>query len=238
MLALVSPPYLSLVVPFYNEADALEPLLDGAAAVLDGLGREWEAVLVDDGSTDDTPRLLDKRAAAAPRWRVIHLAENRGQAEALFQGLRQARGEIILTMDGDGQNDPADFPALLSKVERREADVVCGIRMDRRDSRLRRVMSRLANTVRNVILHDGVTDSGCQLRAFRREVIGALRPSLLMQSFLPAMAVAAGFRIAELPVRHHARRHGESKYGLRNLWWRPLVEMIRLRRTLPRHPHR
>jgi glycosyltransferase involved in cell wall biosynthesis len=154
----------------------------------------------------------------------------------LLAGLKEARGGLILTMDGDGQNDPRDFPALLALIETRKADIACGWRVKREDGVLRRMMSRLANSIRRRMLRDGLHDAGCQLRVFRREVIATLQPSPLLQAFLPAMAVAAGFRTAEIPVRHHPRVHGESKYGLRTLWWRPFTEMLRLRRVLLRIP--
>lgn len=227
-------PRCSLVIPFYQEAGNIASVVPGACAVMDRLAPGFEAILVDDGSTDDTGRELSQVAATDPRCRVFTQPENRGQAAALLAGLQQARGELIFTMDGDGQNDPRDFPALLERLEKGGLDVVCGWRSDRHDSMLRRMMSRLANTVRRRLLRDGLHDAGCQLRVFRREVIAALRPSPLMQAFLPAMAVSAGFRVGELPVRHHPRAHGNSKYGLGNLWWRPFTEMLRLRRELPR----
>jgi hypothetical protein len=131
-------------------------------------------------------------------------------------------------MDGDGQNDPRDYPALLALVESGNVDLACGWRVDRHDSTLRRIMSRIANVVRGAILKDGVHDSGCQLRVMRREVRDAFFPMELMQSFIPALAVAAGFRVGEAPVRHHARLHGDSKYGLGRLWWRPAAAMLGL----------
>lgn len=230
----VPAPRVSLVVPFYNEAGNARPLLEATWPVLRALDDGFEAILVDDGSTDGTDAELAAVAAAEPRARVLTLRPNRGQAAALLAGLQAAGGEIILTMDGDGQNDPGDLPRVLAPVARGEADIVCGVRTPRHDSGLRRAMSRLANAVRQRYLRDGVSDAGCQLRAFRREIVGALRPSPLMQSFVPAMAAAAGFRIAEMPVRHHPRRRGASKYGLGRLWWRPFAEMIRLRRELRR----
>lgn len=229
---LMSAPRFSLVIPFYQEAGNIAAVVPSACAVLSGLAPDFEAILVDDGSTDGTGRELLRMAETDPRCQVRIQPENRGQAAALLAGLRESRGALIFTMDGDGQNDPQDFPALLAKLEQEQLDVVCGWRADRHDSTLRRGMSRLANAVRRRLLHDGVHDAGCQLRVFRREVISALRPSFMMQSFLPAMAVAAGFRVGELPVRHHPRVQGESKYGLGKLWWRPFMETLRLRREL------
>jgi dolichol-phosphate mannosyltransferase len=219
----------SLVIPCYNEAGNLGPLLGAAWPVLEKLGASWEAVLVDDGSTDGTSALLDAIAARRREVRVIHFPQNRGQAAALLAGLQAARGEIILTMDGDGQNDPRDYPAMIDLLSRSGADVVCGWRRDRHDTLLRKIMSRLANAVSSRVLRDGLHDNGSQIRAFRREVVAVLQLRPLLQSFLPAIAVAAGFRVVEIPVRHHPRAHGISKYGLRQLWWRPFIEMLKLR---------
>ena len=226
----------SLVIPFYQEAGNVAAVIPAACEVVARIDPHFEAILVDDGSTDGTGRELAQIAASDPRCRIVTLLENGGQAAALLTGLQQARGDIILTMDGDGQNDPRDFPALLALLEQGGVDVACGWRFDRHDSALRRVMSRLGNALRRRLLRDGLHDAGCQLRVFRRAVIAALQPSPLMQSFLPAMAVAAGFRVGELRGRHHRRRHGAAKYRLGNLWWRPFAEMLRLHRVLPRPP--
>ncbi|MSU49477.1 MAG: glycosyltransferase family 2 protein [Opitutus sp.] len=222
-------PQLSLVVPVFNEAGNILPLTASSIEVLRGLNRPFEIILVNDGSTD---RTADEITEAKTRWPEVielRLPKNSGQAEALRSGLGAARGEFLLMMDGDGQNDPHDFPALLAMVESGRVDLACGWRVDRHDSTLRRIMSRIANVVRGAVLKDGVHDSGCQLRVMRRDVREAFFPMELMQSFIPALAVAAGFRVGEAPVRHHSRRHGDSKYGLGRLWWRPAVAMIGLR---------
>ena len=232
--AAMSSPRCSLVIPFYQEADSVASVVPAACAVLERLDPGYEAIFVDDGSTDGTGRELDRIAARDPHCHVLTMPANQGQAAALYTGLHQARGEIILTMDGDGQNDPQDFPALLTLLEQQQLDVACGWRRERHDTPLRRAMSALANAVRSRVLHDGLHDAGCQLRVFRRAVIATLQPSPLMQSFLPAMAVAAGLRAGELPVHHHPRLRGDSKYSLGNLWWRPFREMLRLRRELRR----
>lgn len=222
-------PAISLVIPLYNEAGNILPLVGSAVAVLAELGRDYEIILVNDGSTDGT---ADEIAAAAARWpkcRELRLPRNSGQALALLAGLRAARGDFLAMMDGDGQNDPRDLPALLALVESGQVDLACGWRVDRHDSTLRQIMSRIANGVRSRFLGDGVHDSGCQLRVMRREVREAFYPMELMQSFIPALAVAAGYRVGEMPVRHHARLRGDSKYGLGRLWWRPAVAMFGLR---------
>lgn len=222
-------PQLSLVVPVYNEAGNVLPLAAASVEVLRGLGRPFEIIFVNDGSTDGTAAEI---AEAHGRWaecRELRMERNSGQALALLAGLRAARGEFLLMMDGDGQNDPRDFPAVLALVESGQCDLACGWRVDRHDSSLRRIMSRVANVVRGAFLGDHMHDSGCQLRAMRREVREAFFPMELMQSFIPALAVAAGFRVGETPVRHHARTHGDSKYGLGRLWWRPAAAMIGLR---------
>lgn len=215
----------------------MRPLMAEACAVLATLDPAFEAWLIDDGSTDGTAAELAAVVVAEPRCRVIRLERNVGQAGALLRGLREARGERLLTMDGDGQNDPRDFPALLALVEG-GADLACGWRRERHDRWVRRAMSRTANVVRRGLLRDGVNDAGCQLRVFRREVLAVLEPGPLWQAFLPAMAAAAGLRVRELPVRHHARRHGKAHFGVRNLWWRPVAEMGRLWWRLRRRSRR
>jgi len=227
-------PRYSLVVPVYNEAGNIAPLLSAAVDVLKTFSGESEIIVVNDGSSDSTATEI---AAAEKRWphiRSLHHSQNLGQATALLNGLRDARGEIILTMDGDGQNDPRDFPLLLTPVESGTLDLACGWRVNRHDSRLRRILSRLGNAARRAVLGDRLHDSGCQLRVMRREVIGALFPMDLMQSFLPALVAGAGFRVGEFPVRHHARTRGHAHFGLRELWWRPFVALLKVRRHLRR----
>lgn len=229
-------PRYSLVIPAYNEAGNLLPLLTSASAVLSTLPAPHEIIVVDDGSSDATPRELAAASSRCPELRVLTHPRNRGQAAALLAGLHATRGALILTLDGDGQNDPRDFPSLLAAVESGQLDVACGWRVDRHDSRLRRVLSHLGNLVRRRLLRDGLHDGGCQLRVFRREVIAVLFPIDLLQAFLPAMARAAGFRVGEFPVRHHPRLHGVAHFGLRELWWRPAVALLKVRRRLARPP--
>jgi glycosyltransferase involved in cell wall biosynthesis len=191
---------------------------------LAGLSLLYEALLVDDGSTDGTAASLQAFAASWPECTVVRLPQNQGQAAALLAGFSRARGEIIVTLDGDGQNDPADIPLLLDALA--QADMVAGVRSERRDSLLRRGMSRLANAVRRWLLKDGVVDTGCALKAFRREVLGAFIPISTLYSFMPALAASAGFRVLQVPVRHWPRLAGTSKYGLGVMAWRPFIDML------------
>jgi dolichol-phosphate mannosyltransferase len=222
-------PQLSLVIPVYNEAGNILPLVERSVDVLRAMERPFEIIVVNDGSTDTTAAEIAEAHARWPECLELRLPQNSGQALALLAGLRAAQGDYLLMMDGDGQNDPRDYPKLLALVESGRVDLACGWRVNRHDSTLRRVMSRVANVVRRAVLKDGVHDSGCQLRVMRRAVREAFFPMELMQSFIPALAVAAGFRVGEAPVRHHARQHGDSKYGLGRLWWRPAVAMLKLK---------
>jgi dolichol-phosphate mannosyltransferase len=140
--------------------------------------------------------------------------------------MRMASSDLVVTLDGDGQNDPVDIAALLARLDETGADMVAGVRVNRNDSWLRRRMSRIANRVRQWILRDGVTDTGCGLKAFRREVVDAFLPMRTLYSFMPALAVAGGYRVIEQPVRHRARKLGQSKYGLGVMLWRPLLDLL------------
>ena len=215
---------LSVVIPFFNEGESCVALLKELRETLDTLPGPCEVLAVDDGSTDQTLSLLRQTAAQWPALKVVALKGNHGQAAALYTGIRTARGPVLVTMDGDGQNVPADIPLLLSRMQ--EADVVAGVRGKRRDSWVRIGMSRLANGIRNRILADGMSDSGCALKAFRREVVDAFLPMRTLYSFMPALAVAAGFKVVEQVVQHRERKAGVSKYGLLVMLWRPALDMV------------
>ena len=217
-------PKLSILVPFFNEEENVLPLLSEIRAVCDALGQAYEAIFVNDGSTDATGQRLNEVAKDWPEARPLHSRVNHGQAAALFAGMKQATGEILVTLDGDGQNDPSDIPRLLAALG--DFDMVAGVRARRRDSWLRLAMSRLANSVRSCLLRDGLRDTGCALKAFRREVVESFIPIRTLYSFMGAMAVAAGFRICQLEVAHRPRTRGQSKYGLSVFWWKPLIDMI------------
>ncbi len=225
-MATTEDPQYSVVVPFFNEAASAVSLVSEITEVMQELARKYEVILVNDGSTDATATILGDYAARHPAFKLLDLVCNRGQAVALYAGLRAASGRIVITMDGDGQNAPHDIPRLLEGL--RAADMVVGVRVDRHDGWARRAMSRVANRVRQRILRDGIDDSGCGLKAFRREVVGALLPIRTLYSFLPAMAVAAGFTVAQCPVAHRSRVGGLSSYGVRTFLWRPILDTIGL----------
>ncbi|WFB36138.1 glycosyltransferase family 2 protein [Kiritimatiellota bacterium B12222] len=218
-------PQYSVVIPFYNEEAAAPALIGEILKVMHSLEGSFECLCVNDGSTDHTSEILTQLAEQQPDLlRVINFTQNQGQAAALYWGLQEASGSIILILDGDGQNDPTDIPEMLLALQ--DHDLVCGIRIERNDSRLRRWMSRAANTVRSGILKDGMQDSGCALKAMRREVVSSLMPIRTLYSFIPAMAVGAGFKITQIPVKHRERNQGTSSYGLRAFLIHPLLDMI------------
>jgi dolichol-phosphate mannosyltransferase len=219
-----SNPSFSVVIPFFNEADDAYAVVDELGGELKLLGLDWEALLVNDGSTDRTAEELERAQARWPQCRVFTLPRNLGQGAALLHGLERARAPLIGMMDGDGQNVPADFGPLLARLDR--ADLVNGVRTPRNDSLLRRLLSRLANAVRSRLLRDGMSDAGCALKVFRRKVVASFLPVAMLNPFMPAFAVAAGFRVAELPVRHRPRRGGQAHYTFRRMLWRPAVDLL------------
>jgi glycosyltransferase involved in cell wall biosynthesis len=220
-------PYLSVVVPVFNEEESIPILAREIAASLDPLGLPYEVLWVDDGSTDRGPEVLRGLAAADPRARVLRLATNSGQSAAMAAGFRYARGEVLATLDADLQNDPADLPRLLAALD--GCDVVCGVRARRRDSWVRRVSSRLANAVRNRATGEAVTDVGCTLRVYRRDLVTAVPMFTGMHRFLPTLLRLAGARVRELPVHHRPRLHGVAKYGIHNRLWRGIVDLMAVR---------
>ena len=217
-------PKISIVVPFFNEEANVVPLLSELRAVCDTLGQPYEGIFVDDGSRDSTGSRLDEVAKTWPQARTFHFRANQGQAAALFFGMEHSAGEVLVTLDGDGQNDPSDIPRLLAELN--NCDMVAGVRARRQDSWLRLAMSRLANNVRSKLLGDGLRDTGCALKAFRREVVDSFIPVRTLYSFMGAMAVAGGFTLRQVAVAHRPRTRGVSKYGLSVFWWKPLVDMM------------
>jgi dolichol-phosphate mannosyltransferase len=216
-------PEYSIVIPVYNEEEVVGNLLDELRSFAGAWNSDYELLLVDDGSSDRTAEIIGTQFANWREGRLIQLSRNCGQAAALFHGMKQARGRVVILLDGDGQNDPRDIPKILAPLS--EVDIVVGIRAERRDSFVRRAMSRLANAARSRILGDGVVDSGCGIKAFHRRVVDAFIPMRTLYSFIPALAISAGFSLRQVPVRHRQRSGGKSKYGVRQFLWKPLLDL-------------
>jgi glycosyltransferase involved in cell wall biosynthesis len=209
-----SGPDLSVVVPLYNEEESVRPLVEAVRDALAGFP-SWELVLVDDGSRDATAAVAERLVAADSRVVLLQLARNYGQTQAMQAGFDRARGRVIVSMDGDLQNDPRDIPLLVDKL-REGYDLVAGYRLCRQDKVItRKIPSWVANRLITWLTGVRIRDNGCSLKAYRRELLDQLHLYSDMHRFLPALAAAtANARIAEVPVRHHARRFGTSKYGL------------------------
>ena len=205
------PAELSVVIPAYDEEPNIEACYRELVEVLAELGRPFEVIVVDDGSTDRTGEILRALRRSDPRLRVVRFRRNAGQTAALAAGIRTARGDVVVTMDADLQNDPRDIPTLLAALE--TCDAACGWRVDRHDPWTKRVASRVANGVRRRLTGDGVHDTGCTLKAFRRDALLRLKLYQGMHRFLPALLLQEGCRVTEVPVRHRPRRAGVSKYG-------------------------
>ncbi|MBL9184737.1 MAG: glycosyltransferase family 2 protein [Verrucomicrobiaceae bacterium] len=215
-------PAISVVVPLYNEEGNVAELQRQIEAAL--AGREFEIVLVDDASTDNTLANIP----GGERVRVIQFEKNSGQSAAMHAGIHQARGDIIVTLDGDLQNDPADIPAMLTMLNQ-GWDLVCGYRQKRKDTAFKRLQSRIANAVRSRFVGDGVRDTGCTLKAMRRDCREALLLFNGMHRFIPALIRNMGWRVTELPVNHRPRISGVSKYGFGNRAWRATMDMLGVR---------
>ncbi len=222
-------PHLSVVVPVYNEQEALGEVLDELRTALDEAALDWEAIIVDDGSSDATAQVVAGRAAADPRFRLLRFVRNCGQTAAFDAGFRAARGRLVGMMDGDGQNDPRDFPRLLGALEREGVDMMCGVRATRRDSIVRRISSRIANGTRNRLTGESVTDVGCSIRVFRRACFERIKLYEGMHRFFPTLFRIEGWRIGEMPVGHRPRQKGKSKYGIHNRLWRGIRDLMAVR---------
>jgi dolichol-phosphate mannosyltransferase len=224
-----TPPEVSVVVPVFNEAENIASLLAEIHDVLKGV-IDYEVIVVDDGSTDATPQVLLDCVTKYGRLRPLRHERNCGQSAALVSGVWAARSEWIATLDGDGQNDPADIRALLAKLRAAPADqrpaIICGQRVRRKDSWLKRVSAKIANAIRGRILHDRTPDSGCGLKVFRRDVFLKLPRFDHMHRFLPALFQMAEEQVVSVPVNHRPRTKGRSHYGLHDRLWAGIVDIL------------
>jgi glycosyltransferase involved in cell wall biosynthesis len=222
---------MSVVIPIKDEKDNLPPLTEQLLKVLGTHERSratpFEILYVDDGSTDGSSQLMDNLAAQHPQVRVMHFDRNYGQTSAFAAGFRHAQGELIATLDGDLQLDPADILVLLPLAS--QYDLVCGWRKDRHDNLVRKISSRIAYGFRSAVLGDTIHDTGCSLKIFRRAVVEKLQLFEGMHRFFPALTRMHGFTLTEAPVRHFPRAHGVSKYGVGNRIWRSLYDLIAVR---------
>jgi glycosyltransferase involved in cell wall biosynthesis len=208
---------ISVVIPLYNEEQSIEPLCDELISVLDGLNRDFEIILVDDGSTDKTFENMLKARNKDTRVRIIKFRKNFGQSAALKAGFDHAKGDVVISMDGDLQNDPDDLPKLLDKIEKADWDVVCGWRAERKDPISKKIFSKIANLVRRNITSELVHDSGCTFRAYRNECVKDLDLYGETHRYIPAMLLWKGYKVGEVKVRHHQRRYGTTKYNWRRI---------------------
>jgi dolichol-phosphate mannosyltransferase len=220
-------PYLSLVIPAYNEQENVPTLLERVSAALAQTGRPFEVVMVDDGSTDDTPRLLADAMQRYPWLRVLRMARNGGQSAAFEAGFEAARGQVIATIDADLQNDPEEIPRLLPLLD--GYDMVTGWRKDRRDTGFRRWQSRQANRIRNWISQETVNDSASSLKLYKAHAIKGLKLFNGAHRFFPTLVKMRGYTVREEPVKHSPRFAGTAKYGFRNRALRAFIDLLAVR---------
>ncbi len=219
---------VSVVIPVFNEEENLTPLLAETESVLRSLGRPFEVLCVDDCSTDGSLAVLQDLAKTRPWLRIVRHRVNSGESAAEASGFRHARGAIVITMDADQQNDPADIPALINALGDGIA-AVCGVRRVRRDNEVRRLSSRIANGFRNAVTGDRIADAGCTFRALRREALAEVPVFNGMHRFLPTILRLQGYRVEEILVNHRPRTLGSSRYGVGNRVWRGLVDCFAIR---------
>jgi dolichol-phosphate mannosyltransferase len=217
---------VSIVVPVRNEAENIAPVIAEIAAALDGRWN-YEIIYVDDGSTDATPERLASAVKSHPNLRQVRHAASTGQSAAVRSGVRVARGAIVATLDGDGQNNPAFLPALISAIEQggERTGLAAGQRVGRKDTGFKKIQSRIANTVRNAILNDGTRDTGCGLKAFRRDVFLALPYFDGLHRFLPALVRREGYDIVYVDVIDRPRHSGVSNYGFFDRLWIGIMDL-------------
>lgn len=219
---------LSLIVPLYNEEESVVPLYEAISAAVRPLGIRHEILFVDDGSSDNTFGRARELALRDPNLRIIRFRRNFGQTPAMAAGIDHARGRVLVTMDGDLQNDPRDIPLLLEKIEA-GYDLAVGWRQKRQDKLVsRKIPSRIANWIIGKVTGVPIKDNGCSLKAYRADVIKGVPLYSEMHRFIPAMSSVTGARIAEVPVRHHARRFGQSKYGLSRIY-KVLIDLLTIK---------
>ena len=224
---------ISVVVPVYNEEENLPILIPHLKRVLDALANCYEMIFVDDGSSDGSRRILKEMASADSSIRVLGFKKNCGQTAASAAGLKEARGDIVITIDADLQNDPEDIPRMLEYLK--EYDTVTGWRQKREDSGVKRITSKIANRIRNRLSGEEIRDSGCTFRAYKQECLRELKLYKGMHRFMPTLVKMEGYRVIEIPIAHHPRRFGVSKYTTWNRMWHAFVDLLAVRWMKSRH---
>jgi glycosyltransferase involved in cell wall biosynthesis len=226
---------ISVVIPVYNEEENLPVLIPQIAEVLKPLGKIYEMICVDDGSKDQSRRLLKKMVLEYPQIRILGFKKNCGETAAGAAGIKEARGGIVITIDADLQNDPKDIPRMLDYLN--EYDMVTGWRQKREDSWVKRITSRIANRIRNSLSGEEIQDSGCTFRAYKRECLQEIKLYKGMHRFIPTLVKMEGYRVIEIPIAHHPRRFGVSKYTTWNRMWRALIDLLAVKWMKSRHIH-
>ena len=224
---------ISVVVPVYNEEENLPVLIPQIAEVLGPLGKTYEMIFVDDGSQDHSRRLLKEMALQYPQIRILGFKKNCGETAAGAAGIKEARGGIVVTIDADLQNDPKDIPRMLDYLK--EYDMVTGWRQKREDSWVKRITSRIANRIRNSLSGEEIQDSGCTFRAYKRECLQDIKLYKGMHRFIPTLVKMEGYRVIEIPIAHHPRKFGVSKYTTWNRMWRAFVDLLAVKWMKSRH---
>jgi dolichol-phosphate mannosyltransferase len=224
---MIADPYLSLVIPAYNEQETIQELLRRVGGALSNIGKPFEVVIIDDGSTDNTPKLLNEAMPSCPWLRVLRMQRNGGQSAAFDAGFKAARGQVIATIDADLQNDPEEIPRLLPMLD--GFDMINGWRRDRQDTPMRRMQSRIANRIRNWISQEIINDSACSLKLYKRHCLEGIQLYKGMHRFMPTLVKLRGYTVDEVPVKHSQRYAGTAKYGLRNRALRAFVDLLAVR---------
>jgi dolichol-phosphate mannosyltransferase len=224
---------ISVVVPVYNEEESLPILISQIAQILESLKKSYEMIFVDDGSTDGSRKILKEMVSQYPQIHILGFRKNCGETAALAAGLKEAKGDIVITIDGDLQNDPKDIPRLLGYLI--DYDMVTGWREKREDPWLKRITSKIANKIRNWLSGETIQDSGCTYRAYKRECLQNLKLYKGMHRFMPTLVKMEGFRVIEIPIAHHPRKFGVSKYTTWNRMWRAFVDLLAVKWMKSRH---
>jgi dolichol-phosphate mannosyltransferase len=224
---------ISIVAPVYNEEENLPILVSQLVDVLNPLGKSYEIIFVDDASEDRSRSLLKEMVSKVPQIRILGFKKNCGETAAGAAGLKEARGDVVITIDADLQNDPKDIPMMLDYLK--EYDLVTGWRQKRNDSWVKRVTAKIANGIRNTLSGETIRDSGCTYRGYRRECLENIKLYKGMHRFMPTLVKMEGFRVIEVPIAHRPRQFGVSKYTTWNRMWRAFVDLLAVRWMKSRH---